>query len=198
MSIDLGKLELDKLQIIHYPDPRLRVQCEPITTFDEHLKALADHMLEIMKAGNGVGLAAPQLGLPVRMFVMNHTGEDKDAQVFVNPEIHDPRGNAEREEGCLCVPGVYVQVRRATHCRIVAQDLNGKSVELEGENMLCRVWQHETDHLNGILILDRMGPSDRIATRKQLRELQEAYKAKRPARKPKPAATSAPHEGPVL
>ncbi|MFQ5807245.1 MAG: peptide deformylase, partial [Phycisphaerae bacterium] len=98
--------------------------------------------------------------------------------IFVNPEIHDMHGSREAEEGCLSIPEVYVQVRRAACCRIVAQDVYGKPIEREGEDMLCRVWQHETDHLNGILILDRMGPSAKIATKKWLKELETTYKEK--------------------
>jgi peptide deformylase len=135
-------------------------------------------MLELMHAGRGIGLAAPQVGVLKRIFVMNPTGQEQDDMVFVNPEIRDMHGSAEAEEGCLSIPDVYVQVRRASRCRIVAQDPSGKPIEREGEDLLCRIWQHETDHLNGILILDRMGPGDKIATKKRLKELEAAYKEK--------------------
>lgn len=169
---------LQNLTVHHYPDPCLRKVCAPIAEFDGDLAALARRMLELMHAGGGIGLAAPQVGLLKRMFVMNITGEETDDLIFVNPEIRDMHGNREAEEGCLSLPEMYVQVRRAARCRIVAQDLNGAPVELEGEDLLCRVWQHETDHLSGILILDRMGPSDKIATKKKLRELEAAYSTK--------------------
>jgi len=170
--------KLEELTIVHYPDPCLRKVCEPITEFGSELTALAERMLELMHAGQGIGLAGPQVGLLKRLFVMNITGERKDDAVFINPEIRDMHGSREAEEGCLSLPEVYVQVRRAARCRIVAQNLSGQPVELEGEDLLCRVWQHETDHLNGILILDRMGPSDRIATKKRLKELEAAYRQK--------------------
>ena len=173
MSVDL-----ENLTIVHYPDPALRKVCQPIMEFDEDLAAFARRMLELMHAGRGVGLAAPQVGVLKRLFVMNHTGDPKDDMVFVNPEIRDMHGSREAEEGCLSLPELYVQVRRATRCRIVAQDLGGNPINLEGEDLLCRVWQHETDHLNGILVLDRMGPSDKIATKKRLKELEAAYKTK--------------------
>jgi peptide deformylase len=169
------KYDLEKLSVIHYPDPRLRKTCEPITEFDDDLAALVDRMLELMGTGRGVGLAAPQVGLLLRMFVANVTGEDGDSQVFVNPVIRDRAGNVEAEEGCLSLPGIDVNVRRARQCRIEAQDLRGDPVEIEGEDLICRVWQHETDHLDGVLIIDRMGPSDRIATRNVLRSLEEGY-----------------------
>lgn len=172
------KYELDRLAIIHYPDPRLRTPCETVTQFDQDLADLAARMLALMKGAKGVGLAAPQVGLLLRVFVMNPTGEEADAMAFVNPVIREPRGAAEAEEGCLSIPGVNAQIRRAAHCRIMAQNLKGEPVELEGQDLLCRIWQHETDHLNGVLILDRMGPGDKLATRKTLQALETSYKAK--------------------
>ncbi len=167
-------VDIEQLTIIHYPDPRLRKVCEPITVFDEELAAFAQRMLELMHAGRGVGLAAPQVGVLKRMFVMNPSGEPGDDHIFVNPEIRDMHGNEEAEEGCLSIPEVYVNVRRAARCRIVARDLAGNPVELTGEGLTARVWQHETDHLNGVLILDRTGPGDRLKVRKKLRELELA------------------------
>jgi len=170
--------ELENLTVAKYPDPFLRKICEPVTEFGDDLAALADRLLELMHAGRGVGLAAPQVGVLKRLFVMNTTGDRKDDLVFVNPEIRDMHGSHEAEEGCLSLPELYVRVRRAARCRIVAQDVNGEPIEREGEDMLGRVCQHETDHLNGILILDRMGPGDKIATKKRLKELEAAYKAR--------------------
>lgn len=170
--------DVDRLSIIHYPDPRLRQVCQEVTEFDDKLPALAAKMATLRRADKGVGLAAAQVGVPLRMFVLNLTGEEKDEMVFVNPVIHDPQGSKETEEGCLSVPNIHVQVRRPARCRITAQDLKGNPIELEGEDLLCRVWHHEIDHLNGILILDRMGPSDRIATRKTLKEMEATYQAR--------------------
>lgn len=174
MAIDIASL-----RIIKYPDPRLRKPCDPVTEFDDELRALTTRMLELMKAAPGVGLAAPQVGLLKRVFVCNTTGEAADDRVFVNPEIRDVDGWKEAEEGCLSIPEVFVQVRRSLRCTVVGQDLEGRPIELSGEDLPARVWQHEMDHLNGTLILDRMGPSDRIATRKKLRELEENYQAGR-------------------
>ncbi len=165
----------DKLEIIRYPDPRLRTPCEDVTEFDASLAELARHMLRLMRAAKGVGLAAPQVGILKRMFVMNITGEPADDQVYVNPQLHDLHGTEEGEEGCLSIPGVHVQVCRATRCRIVAQDLAGRPVERVGEGLEARVWQHEIDHTRGILILDRMRPSEAIAIRRQLRELESRF-----------------------
>jgi peptide deformylase len=171
--------DFDAVSVVYYPDPRLRKRCQPVRRFDENLTRLADRMLELMRDDKGIGLAAPQVGALLRMFVMNHTGEEKDNLVFVNPVIRDRQGSKEGEEGCLSLPDIRVQVRRAARCRITGQDLKGNPIEMEGEDLICRVWQHETDHLDGILIIDRMGPSDQIATRKALKDLEAAYESRR-------------------
>jgi len=168
-------VETSKLTIVHYPHPVLRKRCEPVAVFDEQLAEVVARMQELMGEARGVGLAAPQVNLAIRLFVMNATGEPEDMRVYVNPSIRDPHGSVEAEEGCLSLPGVHVSVRRAQRCRIVAQDLKGNPIEEEATDLVARIWQHETDHLNGTLILDRMGPSDRMATRRTLRALEAAY-----------------------
>lgn len=170
--------DVSELQIIHYPDPRLRKPARTVEKFNKQLSALAERMFELMAEHKGVGLAAPQVGVMLRLFVMNLTGEPADRMVFANPVIRDGQGTRAAEEGCLSIPGIEINVRRSARCRLTAQDLEGKPVEMDGEDLLCRVWQHETDHLNGILILDRMGPSERISTRKTLRDLELTYKNK--------------------
>ncbi len=170
--------DFDNLYIIHYPDPRLRQVCDPVREFDDRLAALVKQMLDLMGTAKGVGLAAPQLGIRKRVFVMNATGEPGEEQVFANPAIREPHGSVEAEEGCLSLPGINVQIRRAQRCRVTAQDLQGRPFEVHVEDLTARICQHETDHLNGVLLLDRMGPSDRIATKKTLRALEDSYKAK--------------------
>jgi peptide deformylase len=165
----------DKVSVIHYPDPRLRQVCEPVTDFNGELAELAQEMLRVMREDRGVGLAGPQVGVLKRLFVMNVTGEDKDNRVFVNPVIRDRSGSAEAEEGCLSLPGINVNVRRAKRCLIEAQDLQGNPFTEEGEDLVARCWQHETDHLDGVMIIDRMGPTDRMATRKTLKDLEAGY-----------------------
>lgn len=167
---------LDNLSLLLYPDPRLRRRCEAVQQFDAHLAALAARMIELMRAHNGVGLAAAQVGVPLRLFVMNLSGEPQDDRVLVNPLIRDRQGSVEAEEGCLSLPEVTVQVRRAARCRITAHDLHGQPFELEGDGLPCRVWQHEVDHLNGILILDHASPSEKLALKRRLRELELGYR----------------------
>lgn len=168
--------DIEDLAVIHYPDPRLRKKCAKVTKFDDDLAALAERMHELMRDGKGVGLAAPQLGVLIRMFVMNPTGEPDGLMTLVNPLISNRAGSAEREEGCLSLPEVYVQVRRPETCIVTARTETGEVVEIEAEDMIARVAQHETDHLDGKLILDRMGPADKIATRKTLQALEQNYK----------------------
>lgn len=168
--------DLQKLEILFYPDPRLRKRCAPVQEFNGRLASLAAKMTELMHAARGVGLAAPQVGVLLRLFVANTTGKPEDDRVFVNPEIVEPEGAKEAPEGCLSLPDIEVQVRRAMRCRVRALDLSGHPFEIAGEELPARVWQHETDHLDGVLILDRMGPADRIATRKRLRELEAEHR----------------------
>lgn len=166
-------------RIIHYPDPRLRVTCAPVREFGEEIAALAARMLQLMEEGNGVGLAGPQAGIGLRLFVANPTGEPEDAQILINPELIDLTGVAEAEEGCLSLPDIRVNVRRAKRCRIRAQDVTGKAFEWEADGLVARIWQHETDHLDGRLIIDRMDATDKIANRKKIAELEAKF-----ARKP--------------
>lgn len=175
MTVDLAEL-----RILIYPDPRLRQVCKPVTRFDDDLAALADRMLELMHEAKGVGLAAAQVGVPLRLFVMNATGEPGDDLVLVNPELHDRQKTREAEEGCLSLPEVRVQVRRALRCRLTARNTAGDHLEAEAEDLAARVWQHEVDHLDGRLIIDRMSPSDAIATKKLLHDLEEKYRASAP------------------
>lgn len=162
-------------QIVRYPDPQLRRKCEPIEVFDESLAALAGRMLELMKSGRGLGLAGPQVGVCRRIFVCNPTGEPEDDQVYVNPELSDLLGATEAEEGCLSLPEVNVMMRRARRCRIKAFDVTGQPIEAEGQDLPARIWQHETDHLDGGLIIDRMNATDRIANKKTLAQLEADY-----------------------
>jgi len=150
-----------------------------VKEFTPALKELAAKMLELMREARGVGLAAPQVGHNVRMFVMNHTGEPKDDRVYINPELCEAEGSEEGEEGCLSLPGINANIVRDKTIRIVATDLEGKPIDEKATGYLARVWQHEFDHLNGTLITDRMGTVAKMAAKKTLRELEEKYKNER-------------------
>lgn len=175
----------EELKIILYPDPRLKKVSAPATEFDERLRRLAARMFELMREAKGVGLAAPQVGENVRLFVMNATQEPGDDRVYVNPELSDMEGAEELEEGCLSLPGVHVNVNRATQVRMKALDLQGKPIEEVATGFMARVWQHEFDHLNGTMLTDRMGPVARMTHRKVLNELKEQYDLLNPPPPPK-------------
>ena len=165
----------DELKIIHYPDPRLKKTSAPVQEFSPALKELAAKMLQLMREAHGVGLAAPQVGHNVRIFVMNHTGEPADDHVYVNPQLLEAEGSEEGEEGCLSLPGINANIVRDKTIRIVATDLEGKPIDEKATGYLARVWQHEFDHLNGTLITDRMGTVAKMAAKKTLKELEEEY-----------------------
>ena len=168
-----------KLTIIRYPDPRLSQICDEVTEFNDNLKAVAERMLELMFDGAGVGLAAPQVAVMKRIFVCNPTGKPADDAVYINPVLESLDGAADGEEGCLCLPGVIVPVRRSQRCVIRAKDLDGQEVILAGEDLIARIWQHETDHLNGVTIADRMSPASKITNRRAMKKLEDDYQAGR-------------------
>jgi peptide deformylase len=178
------------LKIILWPDPRLKKQSQPITQFDEKLKALTARMFELMREAKGVGLAAPQVGENVRLFIMNHTGDptNREAdQVYVNPELTEAEGSDEAEEGCLSLPGINVNIVRDKTMRMRARDLDNNPIDQVATGYIARIWQHEFDHLNGIMLTDRMGSVAKLMNRSTLKELEEKYAEEHPeAKKPAP------------
>ncbi len=147
------------MQIVRYPHPALRFKSVPITHITEELRDAAREMFELMYTAEGIGLAANQVALPYRMFVLNLTGkrEEKDQEhVFINPEIVKRKGTQEAEEGCLSFPKLYGQVRRACEIVVEAFDLDGAGFELTIDELASRAIQHETDHLDGMLFTDRL------------------------------------------
>jgi len=146
------------LEIIPYPHPTLRYRSKPIKRVDRTLRALADEMLELMYEAQGVGLAANQVNLPLRMFVVNPTGirGEGEEMVLLNPEIQRPKGNEVDREGCLSLPQIYGPVKRPKQIRLSAYDIRGNAIEQTVDGFLSRVLQHEYDHLNGVLFFDRM------------------------------------------
>ncbi len=165
-----------RLRIVLYPNPVLKKRAADVGKFNPEIAALAKRMLELMREAKGVGLAAPQVGVGLRLFVCNPTGEPGDDLVCVNPRFAERSGVEEREEGCLSIPGVTVTMRRATHVVIDALDVEGKPFQMMGTELRARIWQHETDHLDGRLIIDNMSPTDEIANRRAIKQLQEQYR----------------------
>lgn len=146
-----------------YGDPVLRESCEPVVVFDEELKRFAEKMFSIMKSANGLGLAAPQVGDTRRMFIVDLSSQDFDAEpmVFINPEIESTKGTETGEEGCLSFPGLFLEVVRAERVTVKFQDVEGKTHRVEATGLAARAIQHENDHLNGVLFIDHIPSVDR-------------------------------------
>jgi len=168
------------LPIRHYPDPVLRAPVAPVGEITPEVRQLAADMAETMKAADGVGLAAPQVGVGLRLVVVNFAlVKDKtDARVLVNPKLDHPSKSTRADrEGCLSFPGIYGDVRRSVALDLRATDLDGQPVVLHAEDYLARVLQHEIDHLDNVLFIDRMGPAARFAAREGLAVLEARAKA---------------------
>lgn len=173
----MARIKTTGLRIILYPDPILRRVCDPIETVNGDIRKLAEQMLSLMHQARGVGLASSQVGVPVRLFVCNPSGNEGDDRVYINPRLSVCAGAEEHEEGCLSIPNVTVTMRRATRVVLEALDLNSDSVRREATNLEARIFQHEIDHLNGRLILDAMSATDEIANRRAVRKLESDYSA---------------------
>ena len=169
-------------KIIKYPHPALRHKSKPLRRVDVELRKIIEQMLEIMYADRGIGLAANQVGLPYRFFVMNVSSdaEDKDGElVMINPVITKRSGMAEAEEGCLSLPEIYGQVRRPEKATMAAFNLAGEEMQYEFDGLFARAVQHETDHLDGVLFVDRLSDSGRLSVKESLAELELKFEGER-------------------
>jgi len=166
-------VDTENLDIVLYPDPVLRQLAAEIADIDGKIHGIAEKMIRLMHEAPGVGLAAPQVGLPIRMFVANPTGEEGDDRVYINPKITANDGpHVSREEGCLSLPDINVEVKRPSVVTIQAHNEHGEAFEDTADDLLARIWQHENDHLNGVLIIDNMSMIDRMANRRAIRSLE--------------------------
>jgi peptide deformylase len=156
------------LNILEYPDPRLRTKAEPVGAIDDELRRLAADMLETMYAAPGIGLAATQVNVHRRMLVADISEKQDTPHVFVNPEILDRRGTEVMEEGCLSVPGFYEPVTRSEWIRVRALGLDGEPLEMELDGLLAVCVQHEIDHLDGKLFVDYLSDLKKQRIRKRL------------------------------
>ncbi|MFG0255293.1 MAG: peptide deformylase [Rhodopirellula sp. JB053] len=147
------------LSIIHFPHPTLRHRSRPIVRVDARLREMAAEMLDLMYEHDGVGLAANQVDLPIRMFVANPSGKRGEGEewIVINPVIDRPKGSEAGQEGCLSVPGLFAQVKRPKKVRLQGYDLSGNEIDKELDGFLARVVQHEVDHLDGVMFFDRIG-----------------------------------------
>ncbi len=160
------------LDILHFPDPRLRNIAQPVTEVDDAVRQLIDDMFETMYSAPGIGLAATQVNVNKRIVVIDVSEDKEQPLCLINPEILDLSGVEEMEEGCLSVPGVYETVQRADQVRMRALDRDGRQFELETSGLLAVCIQHEIDHLNGKLFVDYLSQLKRTRIRKKLEKHQ--------------------------
>lgn len=166
----------DMLELRKYPDPVLSKRSRPVRTIDKEFVRLVDEMFETMYEGHGVGLAAPQVGKNLRVFVMNcRDGKDGEL-VLINPVIVEMSGEEIDEEGCLSVPGVRMKVARAEHVKVKAYTEKGEEIELEADGLEARAVQHELDHLDGRLFFQRLNEAARMTLKDRLRMLEKEYR----------------------
>ncbi|MBW2477814.1 MAG: peptide deformylase [Deltaproteobacteria bacterium] len=163
------------MKIYHYPEPVLKQQASPVTSFDDCLRQLAGDMAETMYAAPGVGLAAPQVGVSKQLTVIDCSSQDEPSQLIalVNPEIIARDGEVFEEEGCLSVPGFYAKIKRSAIVKVRYQDLTGQAHELDADGLMAIACQHEIDHLNGILFVDHLSPLKRSIFRKKWQKIQQ-------------------------
>lgn len=162
-------------EIVKYPDPILQRPTAKITEFDEELRTLAEDMFESMYKAQGIGLAAPQIGVSKRITVIDLSNKENpdDKLVLVNPEIVEKQGKQHAEEGCLSLPDIREKVSRAAKVKVRAQNLKGEWFEMEGTELLARAFQHEIDHLDGVLFLWRLSALKRDLILRKIRKLQK-------------------------
>lgn len=164
------------MHIVYYPDPVLLQRAGPVDPAWEDLAEFAAGMLATMEEAQGVGLAAPQVGRSLRLFVASETGKAEDGDVFVNPELEPFGPIVTMEEGCLSLPGIHAEIARPEFVRARWLDAAGERREGEFEGYLARILQHEFDHLNGVLFFERMAETDRLRVRDDLLGLADQYR----------------------
>jgi peptide deformylase len=166
------------LEIVKWPNPVLDTPADPVTEFDDKLKQLVNDMFETMYAAPGVGLAAVQVGIAKRLFVMDCSGgNDPDQRIaLINPEVIAAEGDQNGEEGCLSFPGIFTPVERSLRAVVRAQDVNGNEFEIDDEELTARCMLHETDHCDGIVFIDKMSSIKRELVKRKIRKLKKAGK----------------------
>src|SRR5260370_32240375 len=167
------------MKIVRYPHPSLRHVARPLTAIDEKVRTQAQEMLALMVVHKGLALAATQVELPYRMIVMNVRAEgiQRDEEgVYINPVILERKGSIEGDEGCLSFPELFQKIRRAKTVHMQAYNLKGELLDRVCHDLEARVWQHEIDHLDGILFIDKMGPIARLYSRSSLRKYENDFK----------------------
>jgi peptide deformylase len=173
----MAKKELHKIhEVVKYPDPVLAKRGEPVTVFDAALRKLVAEMFESMYAAQGIGLAAPQISISQRITVIDVSFKKNPEEklVLINPEVVSKEGKQVEEEGCLSLPDIREKVQRAAKVKVKAQNEHGEWFEVEGEELLARALQHEIDHLDGVLFIDRISRLKRELVLRKIKKLQKA------------------------
>jgi peptide deformylase len=169
-------VDIEKCRITHYPAAVLAEAAKTVEKIDDNIRQLTEKMTQIMLEQKGIGLAAPQAGVPLRIFIISIDGTKEKVKVYINPTIRPAGGYLSIEEGCLSVPDVHTKIRRYEKCTVTATNLNGNEFTEQAEGLYARALQHEYDHIQGITIVDRLSYVAKIAHRKQLKKLKEEHK----------------------
>ncbi len=167
------------MHVVYYPDPVLLKKALPIQTVDDEVRRKVAEMKPLMQIERGIGLAAPQVGWGARLILVNPTEKPEGTFVLINPEITKKAGSEWGEEGCLSFPGIWGDVLRAKKVWVKALDVDGKPLELMAEDLFARVLQHEIDHLDGILFVNKMRPADQAVNKRKLEDLRRRFEEAR-------------------
>ena len=165
----------EPLEVVLYPDPRLKKPTRPVEAVDDAVRAMAERRIATMHRAGGIGIAAPQVGWDRRVCIVSGTGDPGDEIVLVNPRIVHEEGTATMEEGCLSFPGLAAVITRSAEVTVEYTDLDGTARRLDASNLLGRCILHEVDHLEGVLFTTRITPADRIRLKRPLRELEDLF-----------------------
>ena len=176
----MSEIDIDKCRITHYPAEVLAERAKPVEEINDNIRQLVEKMTALMLENKGVGLAAPQAGVGLRLFIISLDANKESVKVFINPTvtpITDETGSCldSMEEGCLSVPDVTTKVRRHKNCKVTATDLDGNEFTEEAEGLYAKALQHEFDHIEGMTIINRMGSAARIVHRRQLKKLEKEH-----------------------
>lgn len=168
-------IDLDKCKITHYPDHVLKTKAAPIEKIDDNIRKLVEKMTDIMIEEKGVGLAGPQAGVPLQIFIISLDMTRENVRAYINPVVTVSGDLDSMEEGCLSMPGVNANIRRYKKCTVTATDLDGNEFTEDADGLYARALQHEYDHICGTTIADKMSDTSKIANKKQFKKLQDQY-----------------------
>ncbi len=171
-------IDIEKCRIMHYPAEVLAKRAEPVGKIDDNISRLVEKMTDIMLKNKGIGLAAPQVGVPLRLFIISLDGRIETVKIYINPTVTPIGELGSTDEGCLSVPGVFTRIRRYKKCTVTATDLDGNEFTEEAQGLFARALQHEYDHIQGMTIANRMSPTAKIAHRRQLKKLIQQHEKK--------------------